>query len=41
LNFKKGQPNPVDCWYFIRIQSGKFTTPYGVKPICAKPPKIS
>jgi branched-chain amino acid transport system substrate-binding protein len=41
LNFKKGQPNPIDCWYFIRIQHGTFTTPYGVKPICAKPPKIS
>jgi branched-chain amino acid transport system substrate-binding protein len=41
LNFKKGVPNPVDCWYWIRIQSGKFTTPYGVKPVCAKPPSIS
>jgi branched-chain amino acid transport system substrate-binding protein len=41
LNFKKGVPNPVDCWYWIRIQHGKFTTPYGVKPVCVKPPKIS
>ena len=41
LNFKKGQPNPVDCWYWIRIQNNAFTTPYGVKPVCVKPPKIS
>jgi branched-chain amino acid transport system substrate-binding protein len=41
LNYKKGQPNPVDCWYWIRIQHGKFTTPYGVAPVCAKPPNIS
>jgi len=41
LNYKKGQPNPVDCWYWIRIQNGKFTTPYGVKPDCVAPPKIS
>jgi hypothetical protein len=41
LNFKKGVPNPVDCWYWIRIQNGKFTTPYGVKPVCVAPPKIS
>jgi hypothetical protein len=34
-------PNPVECWYWIRIQKGKFTTPYGVKPVCVKPPKIS
>jgi branched-chain amino acid transport system substrate-binding protein len=41
LNYKKGVPNPVDCWYWIRIQEGKFTTPYGVKPVCVAPPKIS
>jgi branched-chain amino acid transport system substrate-binding protein len=41
LNYKKGQANPVDCWYWIRIQQGKFTTPYGVKPVCVTPPKIS
>jgi branched-chain amino acid transport system substrate-binding protein len=41
LNFKKGVPNPVDCWYWIRIQKGTFTTPYGVKPVCVKPPTIS
>ena len=41
LNYKKGQPNPIDCWYWIRIQQGKFTTPYGVKPVCVNPPKIS
>jgi branched-chain amino acid transport system substrate-binding protein len=41
LNYKKGQANPVDCWYWIRIQQRKFTTPYGVKPVCVTPPKIS
>ena len=41
LNFKKGVPNPVDCWYWVRIQNAKFTTPYGVKPVCVAPPKIS
>jgi branched-chain amino acid transport system substrate-binding protein len=41
LNFTKGVPNPVDCWYWIRIQNGAFTMPYGAKPVCVKPPKIS
>ena len=32
LTFHKGKPSPVDCWYWIRIQHGKFTTPYGTAP---------
>ena len=39
LNFKKGQPNPVHCWFWISIHNGKFTTPYGLKPDCVAPPK--
>jgi branched-chain amino acid transport system substrate-binding protein len=38
LTFAKGKPTPVDCWYWIRIQTKKFTTPYGVSPVCEKPP---
>ena len=38
LTFKKGQPNPVHCWFWIRIQNHKFTTPYGTAPVCKAPP---
>jgi branched-chain amino acid transport system substrate-binding protein len=38
LTFHKGKPSPVDCWYWIRIQHGKFTTPYGTAPTCVEPP---
>jgi branched-chain amino acid transport system substrate-binding protein len=38
LTFKKGQPNPVHCWFWIRIQNNKFTTPYGTSPTCKAPP---
>jgi len=34
LTFKKGVPNPIDCWYWMRIQNKKFTTPYGLAPVC-------
>ncbi len=34
LTYKKGVPNPVDCWYWIATKNGKFTTPYGLKPVC-------
>ncbi len=34
LTFKPNQPNPVDCWYWIGISHGKFTTPYGLTPVC-------
>jgi branched-chain amino acid transport system substrate-binding protein len=39
LTFKRGQPNPVHCWFWIRIQNHKFTTPYGTVPVCKAPPK--
>jgi branched-chain amino acid transport system substrate-binding protein len=35
LTFRPKQPNPVDCWFWQRTSNGKFTTPYGVKPVCA------
>ncbi len=38
LTFRRGVPNPVDCWFWIAIRHGKFTTPYGLKPHCEKPP---
>jgi branched-chain amino acid transport system substrate-binding protein len=41
LTFKANQPNPVDCWYWIGIAHHKFTTPFGLKPHCEAPPKIS
>jgi branched-chain amino acid transport system substrate-binding protein len=36
LTFKKGVPNPQDCWYWIDIKNGKFGTPYGLTPYCEK-----
>jgi len=41
LNYKKGVPNPVNCWYWVSIKDGKFTTPYGIKPVCVTPPPVS
>ena len=38
LNFKKGQPNPINCWYWMKVSHGKFTTPYGTSPTCKAPP---
>jgi len=38
LTFKQGQPNPVHCWFWIRIQHHTFTTPYGTAPVCKTPP---
>jgi branched-chain amino acid transport system substrate-binding protein len=35
LTFKPKQPNPVDCWFWQRTDNGKFTTPYGLNPVCA------
>jgi branched-chain amino acid transport system substrate-binding protein len=34
LTFKPNQPNPVDCWYWIGMSHGHFTTPYGLTPVC-------
>jgi len=38
LTYHKTKPTPVDCWYWIRLEHGKFITPYGVKPVCIPPP---
>lgn len=36
LTFKTGVPNPVDCWQgYAVLKNGKFSTPYGLKSICA------
>jgi branched-chain amino acid transport system substrate-binding protein len=35
LTFKPNQPNPINCWYWMKVSHGKFTTPYGVKATCS------
>jgi branched-chain amino acid transport system substrate-binding protein len=40
LTFHKGVPNTVNCWYWIGIKDGKFTTPYGLKPVCVAPLRV-
>ncbi len=37
LTYTKGQANPIHCWFWIKAQGNKFTTPYGLKPACGKP----
>jgi len=37
LTFTKGSPTPIDCWFWVGISHSKFTTPYGLQPVCAKP----
>ncbi len=34
LRFIAGKANPVDCWFFATIKSGKFTMPDGLSPAC-------
>jgi branched-chain amino acid transport system substrate-binding protein len=34
LTFRPGKANSVNCFFYMRIQHGKFTTPYGLKPSC-------
>jgi branched-chain amino acid transport system substrate-binding protein len=36
LTFTAGKPNPVDCWYWALLKNGKYSTPLGLKPACAK-----
>lgn len=36
LSYTKTKPNPIDCWFWMRTKNKKFTTPYGLKPVCAK-----
>jgi branched-chain amino acid transport system substrate-binding protein len=39
--YVKGQPNPIHCFFWIKIQNAKFTTPYGTTSTCASPPTTS
>jgi len=34
LTFKAGKPHPVDCWYYALLKNGKYSTPFGLKPVC-------
>lgn len=34
LTFHRGKANSVNCFFYMRIQNGKFTTPYGNTPSC-------
>jgi branched-chain amino acid transport system substrate-binding protein len=34
LTFKKGAAHPVNCWFWMRLKGGVFTTPYGLKTSC-------
>ncbi len=35
LTFTAGQAHSVTCWFWMRTQNGKFTTPYGLTPACS------
>jgi branched-chain amino acid transport system substrate-binding protein len=38
LTFKKGVPNPIDCWQgYTVLKNGKFSTPGGLGALCVKP----
>ena len=37
LTYARGKPHPVNCWFYLRVQNGKFTTPYGLKAVCHAP----
>ena len=34
LNFAAGKPNPVDCWYYVVLKNGVYSTPYGTDATC-------
>jgi branched-chain amino acid transport system substrate-binding protein len=34
LTFKKGAAHPVNCWFWMRLKGGVFTTPYGLTTTC-------
>ena len=34
LTFRKGAAHPVNCWFWMRLKGGEFTTPYGLKTTC-------
>jgi branched-chain amino acid transport system substrate-binding protein len=35
LHFTQGKTNTNDCWFWMRTDNGKFTTPYGLTPTCS------
>jgi branched-chain amino acid transport system substrate-binding protein len=35
LTFTAGKPHPVDCWYYALLKDGKYSTPFGLKPVCS------
>jgi branched-chain amino acid transport system substrate-binding protein len=35
LTFTAGKPHPVDCWYYALLKNGKYSTPFGLKPVCS------
>jgi branched-chain amino acid transport system substrate-binding protein len=37
LTYARGKAHPIDCWFYLRVQNGKFTTPYGLKAVCHAP----
>ena len=36
LTFRRGVPNPVDCWYLMETVHGHFATPFGLGVTCGK-----
>jgi branched-chain amino acid transport system substrate-binding protein len=38
LTFTRNQPHESQCWFWVRVQNGAFTTPYGLTPSCAPAP---
>lgn len=34
LTFHRGRPNSINCFFYMRIQKGRFTNPYGNTPSC-------
>jgi hypothetical protein len=35
LTFEAGKTHSVLCWFLMRTENGKFTTPYGTDPSCS------
>jgi branched-chain amino acid transport system substrate-binding protein len=35
LTFTAGKPHPVDCWYYALLKDGKYSTPFGLNPVCS------
>ncbi len=37
LTYHRGQGHPINCWFYLRVQNEKFTTPYGLNAVCHPP----